>query len=106
MISSNQYGKKNLLVLFFFAAVCLALSLMPTFAMAGGIDAAKSGISESQKNIYMLLGAGAAVFLLIRGYMLKIGKIGWGDLFQSMITVAVVAGLPALAVWFWDIGGN
>lgn len=73
---------------------------------AGGVSGATQGISTAQTVIYSLLGAGAALYLLIKGFMLKINKIGWNDLFMAMLTTAVVAGLPALAVWFWDLGGN
>ncbi|HGP2725893.1 TPA: conjugal transfer protein TraC [Salmonella enterica] len=89
-----------------FAYALFVSVLTPLSAFAGGISGAEGGISTAQTTIYSLLGAGAAVYLLIKGFMLKINKIGWNDLFMAMVTCAVVAGLPALAVWFWDIGGN
>ncbi|EGB7013637.1 conjugal transfer protein TraC [Salmonella enterica subsp. enterica serovar Muenchen] len=96
-------SKVKMFAIAFFISV---VSSAPMSAFAGGISNAEGGISTAQATIYSLLGAGAAVYLLIKGFMLKINKIGWNDLFMAMVTCAVVAGLPALAVWFWDIGGN
>ncbi|EBF9323898.1 conjugal transfer protein TraC [Salmonella enterica subsp. enterica serovar Java] len=97
-------SKVKMLACAFFISV-LTSAPMSAFA-AGGVSGAEGGISTAQTAIYSLLGAGAAVYLLIKGFMLKINKIGWNDLFMAMVTCAVVAGLPALAVWFWDLGGN
>ena len=102
--TKNFLLKVKVLAFSFFASV-MASAPMSAFA-AGGISGAEGGISTAQTAIYSLLGAGAAVYLLMKGFMLKINKIGWNDLFMAMVTCAVVAGLPALAVWFWDLGGN
>ncbi|ECX0308878.1 conjugal transfer protein TraC [Salmonella enterica subsp. enterica serovar Enteritidis] len=96
-------SKVKMLAYAFFISI---LASAPMSALAGGVSGAEGGISTAQTAIYSLLGAGAAVYLLIKGFMLKINKIGWNDLFMAMVTCAVVAGLPALAVWFWDLGGN
>lgn len=64
----------------------------------------EGGVKTAQTAIYALLGTGAAVYLLVKGFMLKINKIGWNDLMMSLITCGVIAGLPALATWFWGIG--
>lgn len=88
------------------AAFMVVFSVSPLAAFAGGISDANGGISTAQTVMYTFLGAGAAVYMLIKGFMLKINKIGWNDLFMALITCAVVAGLPALAVWFWDLGGS
>lgn len=64
----------------------------------------KEGVSAAQRAIYSLLGTGAAVYLLVKGFMLKINKIGWNDLMMSLVSCGVIAGLPALATWFWGIG--
>ncbi|KMK87271.1 hypothetical protein KCQ_05661 [Pectobacterium atrosepticum ICMP 1526] len=98
----SAYQKmKMLFVMFIVAAFCTT----PISAFAGGVQAATAGASTAQTTIYSLLGAGAAVWLLIKGFMLKMNKIGWNDMFMAMVTIATVAGIPALAVWFWDIGG-
>lgn len=94
---------KACFVAFFF----VAFAVTPLSALAaGGVSGATQGISTAQTAIYSLLGAAAALYLLFKGFMLKINKIGWNDLFMAMLTVAVVAGLPALATWYWDIGAN
>jgi hypothetical protein len=92
---------------FFFAMFVSVISASPLAALAaGGVSGATAGISTAQTVIYSLLGAGAALYILIQGFLLKIKKIGWNNFFMAFIEVAVVAGSPALAVWFWDLGGN
>ena len=91
---------KAFVVALFFALFCA--SPLPALA-AGGISGTTGGISTAQTVIYSLLGAAAAVYMLIQGFLLKMKKIGWNQLFMALIECAVVGGLPALAVWFFDI---
>lgn len=103
----NKNHAANKMKFFFFAFFVAMFSVSPLSAMAaGGVSGAQAGISTAQTVIYSLLGAGAAVYMLIQGFLLKLKKIGWNQLFLALVEVAVVAGLPALAVWFWDLGGN
>lgn len=93
---------------YFVMASLILISLVTSenaFA-TGALATVQGGVKTAQTAIYALLGTGAAVYLLVKGFMLKINKIGWNDLMMSLVTCGVIAGLPALATWFWGIGAS
>lgn len=104
LTGSNKNIEKHTIYFVMASLILLSLVTSENVFAAEGLGKVKEGVSEAQKAIYALLGTGAAVYLLVKGFMLKINKIGWNDLMMSLVSCGVVAGLPALATWFWGIG--
>ena len=88
---------------YFALASLLLLSLVTSENAFAGLREIEETTSSFRTAIFALLGTGAAIYLLIRGFMLKINKIGWNDFLHSLFWTFVLAGLPVLFLLIYSV---
>lgn len=69
----------------------------------GGLTTANTTMQTISTAIYTLVGTAAAIILLFVGIQVWLDKKQWSDFFETVAKVAVVGGVPVLAVWAWGV---
>jgi hypothetical protein len=80
------------------------ISTLPALALAqGGLNSGTTAANNFQTWLYAFLGILAATYLAFKGVQLAGEKIQWIDFGYSILKVAVIGGVPALATWAWSV---
>ena len=91
---------KKALLLLTFATIAAA----PALALAqGGLNSGTTAATNFQTWLYAFIGILAATYLTFKGVQLAGEKIQWIDFGYSILKVAVIGGVPALATWAWSV---
>lgn len=77
---------------------------VPALAFAqGGLNSGTTAANNFQTWLYAFIGILAATYLTFKGVQLAGEKIQWIDFGYSILKVAVIGGVPALATWAWSV---
>lgn len=80
------------------------IAIAPALAFAqGGLNSGTNAANNFQTWLYAFIGILAATYLTFKGVQLAGEKIQWIDFGYSILKVAVIGGVPALATWAWSV---
>ena len=76
------------------------------FANADGITQLTSDFSTYKEELYILVGILGIIYLIVRGAMTFMNRIGWAAYMIDICLVGFVGACVALGGWAWSIHGS
>lgn len=87
----------------YIATVVMFYASTASAGLSGGLNTAKSSVSEITTSVYALVGVAAGAYLLWQAVLCWNGKKDWSDMVPALVHVAVAGGSITAAAWAWSV---
>lgn len=104
-LTTSQASKtwSNRIYQVYIAVIVMFYASTASAGLSGGLNTAKSSVSEITTSVYALVGVAAGAYLLWQAVLCWNGKKDWSDMVPALVHVAVAGGSITAAAWAWSV---